>query len=452
MQESKLPYHRLLERQLKKAQRNNAGGELDIDVLLDLVSQAYVEQEASLRLNDRATALMSQELTALNDRLRREAEKRARTSEAYLQTVLQNAADAVIGANRDGEIISFNRAAEKMFGYQMHEILGHPVSALFHEWTPQMERNLRNALETTGHSFNPVLGEVRGRRRSGEDFPAEISLLRQVADGNFTLIGFWRDMSERHAFERALIKARDEAETANRAKSDFLAAMSHELRTPLNAILGFSDIIANEHMGPGVAERYKNYARDINVSGAHLLAVINDILDISKIESGRMELSFESVDGAELLEEAILCVELRASRKSIQLSFKVEEECRVISADHRALMQILLNLLSNAVKFTPEGGHIEARLRGAGAEEIVFEVEDTGRGIPPEDIERVMKPFEQFTNVYKNGEGGTGLGLAIVSALVRLHGGRMALESVLDKGTTVRIFLPRVRSLEGCAA
>src|SRR5690606_19605576 len=146
---------------------------------LELVSQAYEEQEASIRLNDRATALMSQELTQLNDRLRQEAEKRARASEAYLQAVLQNAADAVISINRDGDIIAFNRAAEKMFGYQLHEILGHPVSALFHQWTPEMERNLRMRLETKSNKSLPMLSAVRGRRRSGEDFPAEISLLRQ---------------------------------------------------------------------------------------------------------------------------------------------------------------------------------------------------------------------------------------------------------------------------------
>jgi len=452
MRDPKPPYHRLLERQLKKAQRNRSDGEVDLEFLLGLVSQAYAEQEASIRLNDRATALMSQELTVLNDRLRQEAEKRARASEAYLQAVLQNAADAVISINRDGDIIAFNRAAEKMFGYQMHEILGHPVSALCHGWTADMEKSLRNTLETRSGRFVPSLNTVRGRRRSGEDFPAEISLLRQEMEGNLALIGFWRDMSERHAFEQALINARDEAQMANRAKSDFLAAMSHELRTPLNAILGFSDLIANEHVGPGVAERYKSYARDINVSGTHLLAVINDILDISKIESGRMELCIEPVDGADLLEEAMLCLELRASRKSIHMSFKVEEDSRIVSADHRALMQILLNLLSNAVKFTPQGGHIEVRLRGADTDEIVFEVADTGRGIAPEDIGRVMKPFEQFTNIYKNSEGGTGLGLAIVSALARLHGGRVTLESTPGQGTTVRVFLPRKQSAKGYAA
>jgi len=444
--------HRLLQRQLAKARRANDSGEIDLNLLLDLVSQAYTEQEMSLRLNDRATALMSDELTELTDRLRSEAEARARNSEAYLQTVLQNAAEAVISINREGEIIAFNRTAEKMFGYGADEILGLSIGKLFNEWTAETEQYLREFIESDAESFVPGITAARGRRKSGEAFPAEISLLRQETDGKFIMIGFWRDISERHAFEKALIRAKDQAETASRAKSDFLAAMSHELRTPLNAILGFSDIIAHEHVGPGVSERYRGYARDIHASGAHLLSVIDDILDISKIEAGRMELKIGPVDATLLLDEVLRCLELRAAKKSITLDLTIADDCRLVAADQRALMQILMNLLSNAVKFTPDCGRIEVSLKSAGVEEVVFAVADTGRGIAPEDIERVMKPFEQFRNIYKNGEGGTGLGLAIVSALARLHGGRVEIDSTLNVGTIVRVFLPRGQVAEECAA
>jgi PAS domain S-box-containing protein len=170
--------HRLLERQLAKARRANASAELDLNLLLELVSQAYTEQEISLRLNDRATALMSDELTELNDRLRSEAEARARNSEAYLQTVLQNAAEAVISINREGEITAFNRTAEKMFGYAVDEILGLSVGKLFNEWTAETEQHLREFIESDAESFVPSITAARGRRKSGEAFPAEISLLR----------------------------------------------------------------------------------------------------------------------------------------------------------------------------------------------------------------------------------------------------------------------------------
>jgi signal transduction histidine kinase len=158
------------------------------------------------------------------------------------------------------------------------------------------------------------------------------------------------------------------------------------------------------------------------------------------------------VNATQLLDEVLRCLELRAAKKSITLELSVSEDCRLVSADQRALMQILMNLLSNAVKFTPDYGRIEVSLNGVGNDEVVFAVADTGRGIAPDDIERVMKPFEQFRNIDKNGEGGTGLGLAIVSALAKLHGGRVEIDSTLNVGTIVRVFLPRSQMAEECAA
>jgi two-component system cell cycle sensor histidine kinase PleC len=153
-----------------------------------------------------------------------------------------------------------------------------------------------------------------------------------------------------------------------------------------------------------------------------------------------------------VLEEARRCLELRAGNKSIEMTLTIADDCRMISADQRALMQILMNLLSNAVKFTPEGGFINIALASSGQDEVVFSIEDTGRGIAAQDIERVMRPFEQFRNIYKNNEGGTGLGLAIVAALAKLHGGRLTIESIVNVGTTVRVFLPRQHGLDVVAA
>jgi two-component system cell cycle sensor histidine kinase PleC len=231
------------------------------------------------------------------------------------------------------------------------------------------------------------------------------------------------------------------AEAASQAKSEFLANMSHELRTPLNAINGFSEIMVAEMFGPLGDGRYRDYAQDILNSGQHLLALINDILDMSKIEAGKMTLRFELVSVEEIAEEAVRLVRTRAEKAGLELGLELPE-LPDIEADYRALKQILLNLLSNAVKFTPRGGQVTVRAARAGEGAVRISVQDTGIGIAPDDLERLARPFEQIESQHSKTQQGTGLGLALSKALLEMHGGALELESAPGQGTTASFRLP----------
>jgi two-component system cell cycle sensor histidine kinase PleC len=242
------------------------------------------------------------------------------------------------------------------------------------------------------------------------------------------------DLAQR--YEREKVRA----EEASRAKSEFLAAMSHELRTPLNAIIGFSDIMSTEMFGPLGDDRYKEYTRDILTSGQLLLALINDILDMSKIEAGKMKLSFETVQPLEIAEQSVRLVRGKADDAGLQLIVDLTEMPE-IKADSRAVKQVLLNLMSNAVKFTPEGGKVTFEGRGY-ADRVRFRVIDSGIGIAPKDLKRIGRPFEQIESQQSKRHQGSGLGLALSRSLTELHGGTLSIESELGKGTAVTIELP----------
>jgi two-component system cell cycle sensor histidine kinase PleC len=234
--------------------------------------------------------------------------------------------------------------------------------------------------------------------------------------------------------------AKTRAEEANQAKSKFLANMSHELRTPLNAIIGFSEIMESGMFGALGADKYNEYCSDIHASGQYLLDVINDILDMSKIEAGRIRLDFEDLDLDALLAESIRVVSSRADEKQLTLSSRISSDLN-LRADRRALKQIALNLLSNAVKFTPAGGRISVRGR-ANEHGVVLAIADTGIGIARDALARLGRPFEQVESQLTKSHRGSGLGLAIAKSLVELHGGRMRIRSALGKGTLVVVRLP----------
>jgi two-component system cell cycle sensor histidine kinase PleC len=231
------------------------------------------------------------------------------------------------------------------------------------------------------------------------------------------------------------------AEAANQSKSEFLANMSHELRTPLNAINGFSEIMLAEMFGPLGDGRYKDYAQDILNSGQHLLALINDILDMSKIEAGKMALSFEQVTVEDLAEEAARLIRTRAEAAGLTLTLELPP-LPEIEADYRAVKQVLLNLLSNAVKFTPRGGRVSISAEQVGGDTVRIAVRDTGIGIAAEDLERLARPFEQIESQQAKTQQGTGLGLALSKALVEMHGGSLGLESAPGQGTVASFRLP----------
>lgn len=248
-----------------------------------------------------------------------------------------------------------------------------------------------------------------------------------------------------HELEQArdeALRKRFEAETANASKTSFLANMSHELRTPLNAILGFSEIIQKECFGPVGSQRYTEYAGDINSSGAHLLSLINDLLDVAKIEAGKMEIEPHPLDVRRTLETALKIVGMRARERKQHLAIQVEPAVPTVFADERALRQILLNLVSNAVKFTPEGGNILVAASQARCGGFQILVQDDGPGIPRDKLDRVFQPFSQVDNRYDRQGSGTGLGLALVRGLAELHGGRAWIESVTGRGCRAYVVLP----------
>jgi two-component system, cell cycle sensor histidine kinase PleC len=243
-------------------------------------------------------------------------------------------------------------------------------------------------------------------------------------------------------------EARLRAEEANLAKSRFLATMSHELRTPLNAILGFSEIMRSEILGPHNNPTYKEYANDIHQSGQHLLNLINEILDISRIEAGRYELHEAPLDLADVVEDCHRLMRLRAENKGLKIVESFEGNLPQLWADERAIRQICLNLLSNAIKFTPTGGTVTLKIGRTGTGGQFLSVKDTGPGIPESEIPRVLKSFGQGSLAHQTAEGGTGLGLPITKGLTELHDGAFELKSKLRYGTEVIITFPRKRMME----
>jgi two-component system, cell cycle sensor histidine kinase PleC len=242
-------------------------------------------------------------------------------------------------------------------------------------------------------------------------------------------------------------EARRRAESANMAKSKFLATMSHELRTPLNAILGFSEVMKSELLGPVQNDNYKEYCSNIHDSGRHLLQLINEILDLSRIEAGRYELHEEPVRLSDVVQDCLRLLNLRAESKGLHVSLELDRKLGQLWADERAIRQVCLNLITNAIKFTPRGGHVDIVVRNTPEGGQLLSVKDTGPGIPKEEIPKVMQPFGQGSLAHQTAEGGTGLGLPIVQNLVELHGGTFELHSELRKGTEAVVLLPPSRVL-----
>jgi PAS domain S-box-containing protein len=260
-------------------------------------------------------------------------------------------------------------------------------------------------------------------------------------------IGVAQDISVQKQHEEELIQAKNDADMANRSKTEFLTNMSHELRTPLNAVIGFSQLIRDQAFGPN-SDRYVSYAEDINNSGKLLLDLINDILDMSRIEAGRFSLGEEtlSLDGA--IQDCLRLVSPRATEGHVQLDFKPDPGLPAILADARSLKQILLNVLSNAVKFTPENGSVQIATVRTETGSVKITIRDTGIGIPAEVLPSLFAPFRQGDNSISRRFGGTGLGLAISRKLIELHGGSIEIESEAGRGTTVTLSFPAERVIQ----
>jgi PAS domain S-box-containing protein len=355
-----------------------------------------------------------------------------------------------------------NEGATEQLGYDLDVLLRMTPLDIQSDYE---EPQYRNLIEPLLRGEVPSLTmQTQHTRRDGEVVPVEVFLQYIVpqngaahhseyslpdadeshaAEGAFVAIS--RDITERKRMEDSLISARDEAERANQAKSEFISSVSHELRTPLNAIIGFSKLLLNPHIGP-LNEDQGAYMQDIVQSAEHLLQLINDILDLSKIEAGKLSLHPAPFPLVELLDGSLSIVREKARLHSIELGSEYTEETTelVVHADQRKVKQILFNLLSNAVKFTPDGGSVTigARCEYSRGEEVVIFVRDTGVGIPLEHQNRIFGAFEQVDSTYTRHSEGTGLGLALTQRLVSLHGGRIWLESEPGIGSTFFVGLP----------
>lgn len=379
----------------------------------------------------------------ITDRIQLETKLRAEREQT--RAILDNLAEAVITIDDYGLVQSCNPAVEHVFGYSADELLGQNVSLLMpehhaaeHDYYLERYRTHRQP-RVIGH-----LRELEGRRKDGTVFPLELAVGEVRTDEQKCLFaGVIRDITSRKRAEHQMQQARLAAEQASQAKSGFLATMSHELRTPLNAIIGFSELLSDQRFGE-LNERQRRYMLNILSSGRHLLRLINEVLDLSKIEAGKMDLHFESVNLEQAVTDALTVARALADPKDIQLLGVSDGDLWVL-ADPSRLKQVLLNLLSNAIKFTPTSGSVTVRQEDLG-DWACIRVIDSGIGILPEDQERIFRAFEQVDSSHSRAQPGTGLGLALTRHLVELHGGRLQVESQgAGNGSTFSFTLPLAR-------
>ena len=376
---------------------------------------------------------------------------RRSSPEQCFRNFLDVAPDAIIEVDEDGQILLLNRMTEKLFGYQREELVGQRVELLI----PQdlSAKRVHNRNNYCAHPLTRPMGtglSLQGRRKDGSCFPVEISLGPVKSGEGLGVMAIIRDVSERKEAEDQLRVTQEKntselqssnrnIERADRLKSEFLGSMSHELRTPLHTIIGFSELLAEELAGP-LNEDQKRFVGHIHTDSMHLLELINQILDLSKIEAGQLELRRQTLDMSEAIEEVLSSIRPQGQAKSIRIETCLDAKV-TLDADHLRFKQILFNLLSNAVKFTPEGGRI--RLDAAGRDGLVeISVSDSGIGIPKEEQESVFDKFHQVNETATAVREGTGLGLAITKALVEQHGGRIWLESDPGKGSRFTFTIP----------
>jgi PAS domain S-box-containing protein len=409
-------------------------------------------------------------LTDISDEI--EARQALAEREAQLRTILAVAPAAIVTLDESARIEQFNPCAERMFGWRAEEVRGLDAGLLL---TDEVVSGAAALSLLQPDPVNPSrMTEIAGRRRDGSAFPLRIAMASFGTAAGPRYVGIATDISSTRAVEaqlRAALRQLDRqfgefvkvsnrldlirseadlalltAEQSNKAKSEFLARMSHELRTPLNAVIGFAEIMRGEYYGPLGSEKYLEYAGDIDQCGRHLLSLINDILDISRIEAGRHVMEEEQVDLTVTVDASVRLLRERAAGKGVVIAVRANP-VPVVMGDPRTLKQVVVNLLTNAVKFTPPGGVVEIGTMTDASGGVCVVVKDTGIGIPEGEIPRVLEAFGRASNVHQTGEEGTGLGLVIVGSFLRLHGATLDIDSAVGIGTTVTVRLPIERVL-----
>ena len=368
-------------------------------------------------------------------------------------SILDTASDGIVFLSDSGDITYMSAGAEALFGVHAASVIDTPLTGLMDKASAKTVRDYIAALGDRGLSslFNSGR-EVTAQMKDGGEVPLFLTMrrvgkpLNGVPTSAFCAV--LRDITQWKKTEAELREARDRAERSSKQKSEFLARMSHELRTPLNAILGFSDVMRKGEFGKLENERYEGYANDIHTSGEYLLSLVNDLLDLSKVEAGKLELNFTSVDLGAVIDNCLKLMQNEATGARVVLRKSIAERLPQVVADMRSVKQVMLNLVSNAIKFTDPGGQVIVAAKMAGNGELVVSVSDTGVGMSEEELDHALEPFNRIETAGREVHG-TGLGLPLTKALVEANRARFAISSEPRKGTRVDITFPTTRVLAG---
>jgi PAS domain S-box-containing protein len=367
-----------------------------------------------------------------------------RRENVELRAILDTATDGVLVLDRTGRVLSANRSAEALFGYEARHFSELSVGELLVPESRQaVLEHLDRLARGAGAGMLDAGYEVIGRVRQGGLVPLYMTM-GSIEDGE-KLCAVLRDITAWKRSEEELIGAKRAAEQASTAKSEFLAKISHEIRTPLNAIIGFSEVMMDERFGPIGNERYRQYLKDIHSSGGHLISLVNDLLDLSKIEAGRLELTFVSVNLNDLAQQCVAIMQEQANRERVIIRTSLPASLPQIVADTRSMRQIVLNLLSNSIKFTGAGGQVIISTTLTDDQEVVLRVRDTGAGMSEKELQTALEPFRQVATAARWGSSGTGLGLPITKALAEANHARFRITSHVDDGTLVELAFPITR-------
>jgi PAS domain S-box-containing protein len=380
-------------------------------------------------------------------------EMRWKPDDAELSAILDTASDGIITLDGEGRIRSFSAGAEAIFGQPKAVVLGRSFTDLLTPDTQKIFRDYLAALTDSGLAavFNDGR-EVSANVGPGKHLPLFLTISRfnveaRESEARPAFCAVVRDITQWKQTEAELRDAKEKAERTSRQKSEFLARISHELRTPLNAILGFSEVMRLERFGKLQNEKYRDYVSDIHASGAHLLSLINDLLDLSKVEAGKLELNFTSVNLNEVTDHAMRLLAERAQQARVSVKKNFPPKLPNVVADLRSMRQIMINLLSNAIKFTDPGGQVTVGARLSKAGELILRVKDTGVGMSAEELKGALEPFRRVASTTRPEREGTGLGLPLTKALTEANRASFSISSEPGKGTAVEIVYPTTRVL-----